>query len=148
EYWPLVSRVLTFAIIGLVVALIYPMLVRASGAQSGRGAYGIAAVLAVGVVATLAYMFVPTHVISAQTEASVPPVTPGSEQTDWKHWGNTPEGNRCAALDQINKTNVDKLQVAWTFHTGDIPQSTGAGVEDQNTPLQIGDTVYTCTAYG
>ena len=38
--------------------------------------------------------------------------------------------------------------MAWTFRTGDIPQSTGAGAEDQNTPLQIGDTVYTCTAYG
>ena len=57
-------------------------------------------------------------------------------------------GNRFAALDQINKGNIDKLQVAWTFCTGDIPESTGAGAEDQNTPLQIGDTVYTCTAYG
>ena len=50
EYWPLVSRVLTFAVIGLVVALIYPTLVRASGATAGRGAYGLAAVLGVGVV--------------------------------------------------------------------------------------------------
>lgn len=66
----------------------------------------------------------------------------------WAHWGNTTAGNRFAALDQINKGNIDKLQVAWTFRTGDIPQSTGAGAEDQNTPLQIGDTVYTCTAYG
>ena len=41
EYWPLVSRVLTFAVIGLVVALIYPTLVRASGAHAGRGAYGL-----------------------------------------------------------------------------------------------------------
>ncbi|EGH19383.1 quinate dehydrogenase, partial [Pseudomonas savastanoi pv. glycinea str. race 4] len=36
------------------------------------------------------------------------------EQKDWAHWGNTPAGNRFAALDQINKSNVDKLQVAWT----------------------------------
>ena len=76
------------------------------------------------------------------------PVAPGTEQKDWAHWGNTTAGNRFAALDQINKGNIDKLQVAWTFRTGDIPQSTGAGAEDQNTPLQIGDTVYTCTAYG
>ncbi len=67
EYWPLVSRVLTFAVIGLVVALIYPTLVRASGASAGRGAYGLAGILAVGVVATLAYMFVPTHVVKATT---------------------------------------------------------------------------------
>ncbi|MGF7114658.1 quinate dehydrogenase (quinone) [Pseudomonas laurylsulfatiphila] len=148
EYWPLVSRVLTFAVIGLVVALIYPTLVRASGATGGRGAYGLAGILGVGVVATMAYMFVPTHVVKNTTVPAVTPVTPGAEQKDWAHWGNTTAGNRFAALDQINKGNIDKLQVAWTFRTGDIPQSTGAGAEDQNTPLQIGDTVYTCTAYG
>ncbi|PYY68991.1 membrane-bound PQQ-dependent dehydrogenase, glucose/quinate/shikimate family, partial [Pseudomonas jessenii] len=148
EYWPLVSRVLTFAVIGLVVALIYPTLVRASGATGGRGAYGLAGILGVGVVATMAYMFVPTHVVKNTTVPAITPVTPGTEQKDWAHWGNTTAGNRFAALDQINKGNIDKLQVAWTFRTGDIPQSTGAGAEDQNTPLQIGDTVYTCTAYG
>jgi quinate dehydrogenase (quinone) len=148
EYWPLVSRVLTFAVIGLVVALIYPTLVRASGATTGRGAYGLAGILGAGVVVTLAYMFVPTPVVKASSEPAVTPVAEGTEQKDWAHWGNTTAGNRFAALDQINKGNIDKLQVAWTFRTGDIPESTGAGAEDQNTPLQIGDTVYTCTAYG
>ncbi|WP_085586298.1 MULTISPECIES: glucose/quinate/shikimate family membrane-bound PQQ-dependent dehydrogenase [unclassified Pseudomonas] len=148
EYWPLVSRVLTFAVIGFVVALVYPTLARVSGAKAGRGAHGLAGVLGVGIVAALAYMFVPTHVVEASSVPAVTPVTPGTEQKDWAHWGNTTAGNRFAALDQINKANVDKLQVAWTFHTGDIPQSTGAGAEDQNTPLQIGDTVYACTAYG
>ncbi|WP_407314631.1 glucose/quinate/shikimate family membrane-bound PQQ-dependent dehydrogenase [Pseudomonas sp. nanlin1] len=149
EYWPLVSRVLTFAVIGVVIALIYPLLQRASGTQAGRGAYGVAGVLGVAVVATLAYMFVPTHVVSSSVAAPpVQPVAPGSEQKNWEHWGNTPQGNRFAALDQITRDNIDKLQVAWTFHTGDIPQSTGAGAEDQNTPLQVGDSVYTCTAYG
>ncbi|MBX4389620.1 hypothetical protein K4H03_26450, partial [Mycobacterium tuberculosis] len=52
-----------------------------------------------------------------------------------------------AALDQINKQNVNQLQVAWVAHTGDIPQSNGSGAEDQNTPLQIGDTLYVCTPY-
>ncbi|MCU1768260.1 glucose/quinate/shikimate family membrane-bound PQQ-dependent dehydrogenase [Pseudomonas protegens] len=148
EYWPLVSRVLTFAVIGLVVALIYPTLVHASGAHAGRGAYGLAGLLGIGVVATLAYMFVPTHVVKADKVPAVQPVAPGTEQKDWAHWGNTTAGNRFAALDQINKGNIDQLQVAWTFRTGDLPESNGAGAEDQNTPLQIGDTVYTCTAYG
>ncbi|QNH75275.1 glucose/quinate/shikimate family membrane-bound PQQ-dependent dehydrogenase [Pseudomonas protegens] len=148
EYWPLVSRVLTFAVIGLVVALIYPTLVRASGARPGRGAYGLAGLLGVGVVATLAYMFVPTHLVKADKVPAIQPVAPGTEQKDWAHWGNTTAGNRFAALDQINKGNIGQLQVAWTFRTGDLPESNGAGAEDQNTPLQIGDTVYTCTAYG
>ncbi|NER60148.1 glucose/quinate/shikimate family membrane-bound PQQ-dependent dehydrogenase [Pseudomonas sp. MAFF212428] len=148
DFWPLVSRVLTFAVIGLVIALVFPSLQRAAGRPAGRGAFGVAAVLAVGVAASLAYMFVPTHVVTASSVPAVQPVKPGTEQKDWAHWGNTTAGNRFAALDQINKGNVDKLQVAWTFRTGDIPQSTGAGAEDQNTPLQIGDTLYSCTAYG
>nr|BFD44794.1 glucose/quinate/shikimate family membrane-bound PQQ-dependent dehydrogenase [Pseudomonas sp. FFPRI_1] len=148
EYWPLVSRVLTFAVIGLVVALAYPTLVRASGARAGRGAYAVAGLLGVGVVATFGYMFVPTHVVSADQVPAIQPVAPGTEQKDWAHWGNTTAGNRFAALDQINKGNIDQLQVAWTFRTGDLPESNGAGAEDQNTPLQIGNTVYTCTAYG
>ncbi|WP_426151358.1 glucose/quinate/shikimate family membrane-bound PQQ-dependent dehydrogenase [Pseudomonas sp. DC3000-4b1] len=149
EYWPLVSRVLTFAVIALVVALAYPSLKRAAGQPGGRAAYGIAGVLAVGVVATLVAMFSPKNVlVASETAPPVQPVAPGSEQKNWEHWGNTTHGNRFAALDQITRENVSKLQVAWTFHTGDIPQSTGAGAEDQNTPLQIGDTVYACTAYG
>lgn len=148
EYWPLVSRVLTFAVIGLVVALVYPSLMRASGARPGRAAHGLAGLLGVGVVATLAYMFVPTHMVKADKVPAIQPVAPGTEQKDWAHWGNTTAGNRFAALDQINKGNIGQLQVAWTFRTGDLPESNGAGAEDQNTPLQIGDTVYTCTAYG
>ncbi len=31
--------------------------------------------------------------------------------------------------------------------TGDIPRATAPGAEDQNTPLQIGDTLYVCTPY-
>ncbi len=146
---PLVSRVLTFAVIGLVVALIYPALVRACGRnrRSRRLWPGRAAGCRCCRDAGL-YVRTDSRWSVPPTEPAVTPVVPGTEQKDWAHWGNTTAGNRFAALDQINKGNIDKLQVAWTFRTGDIPQSTGAGAEDQNTPLQIGDTVYTCTAYG
>ncbi len=39
---------------------------------------------------------------------------------------------------------MQNLQVAWSFHTGDIV--TG-GAEDQNTPLFVDNTVFTCTLY-
>ncbi|EGH12900.1 hypothetical protein Pgy4_13241, partial [Pseudomonas savastanoi pv. glycinea str. race 4] len=68
---------MTFAVIGLVIALIYPTLVRASGAQAGRGAYGLAGLLAIGVVATIGYMFVPSHVVSASSVPAIVPVAPG-----------------------------------------------------------------------
>lgn len=148
HFWPLVSRLVAFAVLGLLVAFAYPALVRRSGGTPGRGAHAVAAVLAVALVMTAVYAFVPAPVIAAQGPApAIVPVNPQEAQKDWRHWGNTTAGNRFAALDQINKDNIGQLQVAWTAHTGDVPQSNGSGAEDQNTPLQIGSTVYVCTAY-
>lgn len=44
-FWPLFSRLFMFAAIGMVVALVYPLLVN----KPARGAYAVAAVLAAGV---------------------------------------------------------------------------------------------------
>jgi quinate dehydrogenase (quinone) len=92
-------------------------------------------------------MFKSQPLVSASEAVPVKPVAAGEQQKNWAHWGNTTHGDRFAALDQINKQNVNQLQVAWVAHTGDIPQSNGSGAEDQNTPLQIGDTLYVCTPY-
>jgi len=148
NFWPLVSRLVMPAVLALLVALAWPLLRRSRGATAGRGAYGVAAVLLVGLLATAVSAFQPHPVVSAAGD--VPPVVPvakGSEQRDWMHWGNTTAGTRFAALDQITPDNVQQLQVAWTARTGDVPESNGFGAEDQNTPLQIGDTLYLCTPH-
>lgn len=64
---------------------------------------------------------------------------PGS---DWRFYGRDAFGSRYAPFDQIHRGNVGSLEVAWTFRTGDIAAN---GSEDQNTPLQVGDTLYACT---
>ncbi len=38
---------------------------------------------------------------------------------DWKVYGGGPDNIHYSALDQINLNNVQKLEVAWTFDTGD-----------------------------
>lgn len=143
-FWPLFSRLFMFAAIGLVVALVYPQLVR----RQARGAYGIAGVLAVALAIAAGNMFV-AHPSVAPTGngPGLTPVEPGQQQKDWAHYGNTEGGSRFAALDQINRGNVDKLKVAWTYHTGDVAQSDGNGAEDQLTPLQVGDKVFICTPH-
>src|SRR5690606_4996560 len=105
------------------------------------------AVLAFGIAGTLALLFFAESVLEAEHIAAVTKADPNDAPTNWEHWGNTTSGTRFVAMDQINKNNIGKLQVAWTAHTGDIPESTGSGAEDQNTPLQIGDTLYVCTPY-
>ncbi|MDD0971112.1 MULTISPECIES: glucose/quinate/shikimate family membrane-bound PQQ-dependent dehydrogenase [Pseudomonas] len=147
-FWPVFSRLFMFSAVGLVVALVYPLLKRANGGVAGRGAYGVAAVLAVGLAVAAGNMFVahPT-VAPTGTGPGLTPVEPEKAQKDWAHYGNTEGGSRFAALDQINRSNVDKLKVAWTYHTGDIAESDGNGAEDQLTPLQIGNKVFICTPH-
>lgn len=147
-FWPLFSRLFMFSAIGVAVALVYPLLARSAGREAGRGAYGIAGVLAVLVAIAAGNMFV-AHPSVAPTGKGpgLTPVDPAHAQKDWAHYGNTEGGSRFAALDQINRSNVDKLKVAWTYHTGDVAISDGNGAEDQLTPLQVGDKVFICTPH-
>lgn len=63
---------------------------------------------------------------------------------DWTSYGRTLEGKRFAPFTQIDAHNVAQLEVAWTAHSGDIP---GAGAADENTPLQIGTRLITCSPH-
>ncbi len=51
-----------------------------------------------------------------------------------------PTSNRFSALDQINKGNVAKLTVAWTYRSGDGKANV------QCNPIVVGDTLYLPTA--
>lgn len=147
SFWPLFSRLFMFSAIGLVVALVYPTLVRAAGGTAGRGAYGVAGVLAIALVWAVGNMFVAHPTVATGNGPGLTPVDPAKAQKDWAHYGNTEGGSRFAALDQINRDTVNKLKVAWTYHTGDVAISDGNGAEDQLTPLQIGDKVFICTPH-
>ena len=61
---------------------------------------------------------------------------------DWRVTGGDPDNSRYSALDQVSRTNVSQLQVAWTYHTGDAPAARG---EMQATPIVIDGVMYTTT---
>ncbi|TXN44420.1 membrane-bound PQQ-dependent dehydrogenase, glucose/quinate/shikimate family [Methylobacterium sp. WL7] len=144
-FWPLVSRLFALAVLACVVALFAPLLDRSGGGVWRRASLGLAAALALALVATTLRAFQPVPIIAATEIPAVHPATQAGPQVDWTAWGNTNGGTRFAGLTQIDATNVAKLRPAWTFRTGDIAVSNGFGAEDQTTPLQIGDTVYVCT---
>lgn len=150
EFWPLVSRLMVPAGLMLLAFLIWPSLRKHEGKHSlAKPSYAFSALLAAGMVVTLVQMFQP-HPTVAGTGEELPliPVDKAKQQKDWDNYGNTPQGSRFVALDQITRDNVKDLQVAWTFRTGDTPVSpTGNGAEDQQTPLQIGNTLYLCTPH-
>jgi quinate dehydrogenase (quinone) len=150
DFWPLVSRLMLPAGLMVLALLAWPSLRKATtGAAQGKGAYALAAALALGMVVTFVQMFQPHPTVPFQGKpTALVPVARGQQQQNWSSYGNTAGGSRFAALDQITRDNVNNLEVAWTFHTGDTPISpTGNGAEDQETPLQIGDRVYLCTPH-
>jgi membrane-bound PQQ-dependent dehydrogenase (glucose/quinate/shikimate family) len=75
--------------------------------------------------------------------------TAPSETSDWPNYGNDPGGMRYSPLAQINQENVANLQVAWTFHTGDISEGSReqrrSGFE--STPIMVDGTLYVTTPF-
>jgi membrane-bound PQQ-dependent dehydrogenase, glucose/quinate/shikimate family len=67
---------------------------------------------------------------------------------EWHQYGRTPFGQRYSPLDQINTENVNQLQVAWTYQTGDVklPEDVGETTY-QVTPLKVRGTLYLCTPH-
>ena len=146
-FWPLVSRLFAMAVGGVVVALSVPLLTR--GTSGRRLGYLSLVVLGIGVVATAVSAFFPKSVVApTESVAAATPVDKSALLPDWSAWGGNVAGTRFGALDDITPANISSLAVAWTAHTGELPKSTGSGAEDQNTPIQIGDSLYVCTAYG
>ena len=77
------------------------------------------------------------------------PATSTGEQKseEWPHYGADAGGSRYSALDQITPENVDTLEVAWTYRTGDQASNGNPQVSFENTPLMVGRTLYVCTPY-
>jgi len=64
----------------------------------------------------------------------------GNQQADhdWPIYGGTAENNRYSSLSQINRENVKRLQVAWTFDTGE-----SGGL--QTSPIEVNGVLYGIT---
>lgn len=148
-FWPLVSRLMTLAGFLLLATITLPALRKHEGKSSAaRASYALSAIVLTGMVVTLVQMFQPHPAVQEGHSLPLIPVTEDQQQKNWDNYGNTPGGNRFVALDQITRDNVNNLKVAWIFHTGDIPLSPdGNGAEDQQTPLQVGNTVFLCTPH-
>lgn len=147
DFWALHARIFTFLCALFLLLLIQPLILKRAGLQANKGiSLGAAAVALIAIVGMTWGMFQSHGIHNSVAATGETPVTDATRQVDWDHYSSDGSGNRFAALDQINRDNVDSLEVAWTFHTGDTPLSpTGAGFEDQQTPLQVGDSVYLCT---
>src|SRR6202049_3461778 len=63
---------------------------------------------------------------------------------DWRYSGSDPGNSRYSRLREINTSNVNRLKVAWTWHTGD--KSDRPVTQIQCTPLVVEGVMYVTTA--
>lgn len=142
-FWPQVPRLGLFLILGPILALVWGRL----DARRRRVSLGLA--LAQGVIAAagIGGMFLPHGAIYSQEKelASARTAVDRVQETssEWRYYGGDSGATHFAPLDQINGDNIQRLEVAWTFRTGEINDMPDL----QATPLQIGASLYFCTAH-
>ncbi len=66
---------------------------------------------------------------------------------EWTSYGNDAGGTRYSPADQVARGNVDQLEVAWTYRTGDYGLGEDA-VKFEATPLLVDGTLYVSTPFG
>src|SRR5580698_6693987 len=67
----------------------------------------------------------------------------------WPNYGNDPGGSRYSAARQIDRTNVAKLQLAWTYRTGALEQQTDLiqKAAFETTPILVENQLFLSTPY-
>jgi quinoprotein glucose dehydrogenase len=82
------------------------------------------------------------HTAAAWTLA--PAVRAAPSPTEWRDYGGDPGATRFSPLKQIDRSNVRRLQVAWTHRTGDSAERPVTTIEC--TPIVVDGVLYLTTA--
>lgn len=143
-FWPLIPRLFAFAFALFFVLLIAPGLPDFASRPAARRGFRIGALgVFLGLALAVWQMFSPHGVIAngytgrAATLAAAP-----AASGEWRNYGRTTNGTRFAPAAQINRDNVGKLALAWTYDTGQVGDHDNA---DQSTPVFANGTIYACT---
>ena len=156
DWWQLAPRGGVIILLGLW--LLTPWIRRGlnAGAGAQRTSWGPAVpllltVLAALIVAGYSMMGDPKQITGELSEEVITPepdLGGNVPADDWHQYGRTPYGQRYSPLKQITPDNVNSLQVAWTYQTGDVKLPDDIGETTyQVTPLKVRDTLYICTPH-
>jgi quinoprotein glucose dehydrogenase len=81
------------------------------------------------------------QILLVQLPASSKGKVPRNKHREWKTYGGGLDNIHYSTLDQITRNNVQKLEVAWTFDTGDAFQ----GSEMQCNPIVVNGVLFATT---
>ena len=137
SYWALFPRLLVPLVVAAVAGLIYQYL---QGDAPSRLGFGMFAGFAAVIVLFFALAFWRHDVIQPRGAVAYTAPPTGNAPADWVQYAGDSRGLRYAPFNLVNRQNVSRLKLAWVYRTGDK-----SGQPDQNTPLAIGDTIYSCS---
>ncbi|MFD2238970.1 PQQ-binding-like beta-propeller repeat protein [Aureimonas populi] len=163
DWWALAARGGFLVVLGAILLL--PVVTRRLGVQDLRdavdgrkvhatarsgGGLALACALGLAAVVAIASALSDQHRVEGRFEAAegAAPDARGVPDGEWHAYGRTSDGQRYSPLAQITPANVDGLEVAWQFHTGDVSEP-GDPEETtfQVTPLKIGERLFLCTPH-
>jgi len=88
--------------------------------------------------AWFAWAIVAASIIFARAADNAPLAKATGSSGDWPRYGGTAAGNHYSGLQQINRRNVERLEVAWQFDTGET-----GGL--QSSPIIVAGVLYGIT---
>lgn len=146
DKWQWIPRGDLFGVIGLWLAL--PWSVRALTNRERRFHPFLGATVAVMIALVIGLCFydpIPQEGTIANERAASAADVAGN---DWSAYGGTTNGLRFSSLKQITRDNVKDLEVAWTYHTGDLREGDDATEYTfEATPLKANGMLYFCTPH-
>ncbi|HUN52371.1 MAG TPA: PQQ-binding-like beta-propeller repeat protein, partial [Candidatus Sulfotelmatobacter sp.] len=150
DFWTLTPRLFGPFLFGLWLLTPAAQEGLTSGPQSPLLGWLVSAafVVAFAVIVAAGFRHGDIHEVkaSAPLPAAGSPVAFDHPEGDWQHYGNDCGGLRFSPLAQITPENVARLEIAWTYRTGDYPPPQGPQRRLQVTPLKVGDTLYLASA--
>ncbi|MCK9688845.1 glucose/quinate/shikimate family membrane-bound PQQ-dependent dehydrogenase [Scleromatobacter humisilvae] len=148
DFWALAPR-LDFVVLLGIWLLVPPVSRRLAIASAAGNLSLIGALVVSGGVLAYAAVHDPQELAGTFSMATAPgPAETGMPDGDWRAYGRTQAGTRFSPLHQIDTGNISRLQVAWTFQTGDSKTANDpVEITDEVTPIKVGDTLYLCTPH-
>ncbi|MBP0941579.1 membrane-bound PQQ-dependent dehydrogenase, glucose/quinate/shikimate family [Pseudomonas alliivorans] len=152
DKWQWIPRGDLFALIGFWLAMpwvVRPLLRNQTGGSTLGFHPFLGSTVAVMALIVIALMFYDPYAVKGQIGSSAASRTTEVAGNEWVAYGGTQSGQRFSSLDQINPQTIDKLSVAWEYHTGDLRDADKDAGEYtfEATPLKVNNRVYVCTPH-
>nr|WP_294846779.1 membrane-bound PQQ-dependent dehydrogenase, glucose/quinate/shikimate family [uncultured Sphingomonas sp.] len=139
NYWALFPRLL----VPLAILWVAFFLFSSGKAKHGRRNMVLGFVTLAGVAVFFGRGFMNVPVVEGNDAVPYRLAAANNTPVNWTAYSRDTMGTRYSPFTQINRDNVKHLQLAWTYRTG--RRTDDDNLVDQNTPLQIGNTLYLCT---